>query len=91
MSTKNPRITPFVPFAAIALGLLAGACATSPTYQQPFAAEPIAIGSGEQLALDRLIVIFDASGSLHAKREFPSEKAWVESFAAGHAPRASTT
>jgi OOP family OmpA-OmpF porin len=63
--------------------LAAAGCSTSTPYQQPFAAQPVVLGAGEELAVDRLIVLFDASGSIHPKKVFPGEKAWVESFVQG--------
>jgi OOP family OmpA-OmpF porin len=42
--------------------------------------QPISIGSGEILATDRVILIFDSSGSINARETFPADKAWVESF-----------
>lgn len=63
-----------------AASLLATACATSTPYQEPLPAEPLAIGDGEAVALDRVLVLFDASGSIHPKKTFPGGKAWVETF-----------
>jgi len=75
------------PLAATSLALsmlpfLAG-CALWAPYQEPYAVEPIEVSEGEEVAVDRLIVLFDASGSIDARSEFPSEKAWVESFVQG--------
>ena len=64
-------------------GVAAFGCATSTPYQEPIRTEPLAISDTESLGLDRIIVLFDASGSIHPKQVFPGEKAWVESFVQG--------
>ncbi len=61
--------------------LIASACASP--YQEPFSAEPIVLGESYEMGVNRLIILFDASGSIHSRREFPAEKAWVESFVQG--------
>lgn len=83
---RTTQLSPILPGIIRLLPLLAVfaiGCATSSPYQAPFAAEPIEIGRGEELAVDRAILVFDASGSIDARNEFPSEKAWVESFVQG--------
>lgn len=67
----------------VAVSLLAMACATSTPYQDPLPAQPLAIGTSEAIAVDRVVVLFDASGSIHPKNTFPGGKAWVETFVQG--------
>lgn len=63
--------------------LIATGCATSTPYQTPIPNQPVTVGAGEEIAVDRVVVLFDASGSIDAKDTFPGEKAWVESFVQG--------
>lgn len=71
-------------FGSLAVALLvATGCATSTPYQVPVPTQPIALEAGEEIAVDRVVVLFDASGSIHPKQTFPGEKAWVESFVQG--------
>lgn len=64
----------------VALSSLANGCATRAPYQTPIPMQPVQIGSDEVLSTDRVILIFDASGSINAREAFPADKAWVESF-----------
>lgn len=70
-------------FVLAALSWFAVGCATRATYQTPVPMQPIKIGSEEMLAVDRVVLIFDSSGSINARDVFPADKAWVESFVQG--------
>jgi len=76
---STSRILGFIAIAA----LVSGGCATSTPYQEPFAAEPLAVDRDTDVQVDRLVIVFDASGSIDPKTVFPGEKAWVESFVQG--------
>jgi OOP family OmpA-OmpF porin len=76
---SSRRILGFIAIAA----LLTGGCATSTSYQEPFAVEPLAVDRDTDVQIDRLVILFDASGSIDPKTVFPGEKAWVESFVQG--------
>ncbi len=65
-----------------AVSLFAVGCATRAPYQTPIPMQPIKVGSDEQIAIDRVILVFDSSGSINAREIFPADKAWVESFVA---------
>jgi OOP family OmpA-OmpF porin len=69
--------------ALVVTALANAGCAMLTPYQEPVPAQPIVVGEGQTLAVDRLIVLFDASGSIHYRKEFPNEKAWVETFVQG--------
>jgi OOP family OmpA-OmpF porin len=60
-----------------ALAAIGVGCATTQV-RTPLAVSPIRPSAGEQIQIQRSFVIVDASGSL--AREFPDEKALVESF-----------
>lgn len=58
------------------------ACATPP-YLQPFPANVVAPGSGEEVGVAQVILLFDSSDSIGDVDDFPSDKALLESFVAG--------
>lgn len=62
-----------------ALAAFGVGCATT-SARQPLPVSPIQPSAGEQIRVSRSFVIIDASGSV--RREFPEEKALVESFVA---------
>jgi len=77
MRTRLVRLLPL-----IAAALVTQAC-INPPYQEPFQASRVDPGPGQELKVDQVLVIFDASGSIDPENDFPAEKALLESFVQG--------
>ncbi len=77
-STTTPRgAALLLLYSALTLG-----CTTIPPYEEPFEATRVEAADGA-LAVDQIVVLFDASGSIDPQAEFPTEKALLESFVQG--------
>jgi OOP family OmpA-OmpF porin len=63
------------------LTLAALGCASTP-YQQPIDVSPVVPGRGERVVVDQAMILFDSSGSISRTKQFPGEKALLESFVA---------
>jgi OOP family OmpA-OmpF porin len=66
-------------FAAAGLSI---SCTNVPGQEPPFEATRVK-APADRLAVDQVVVLFDASGSIDPQSEFPYEKARLESFVSG--------
>jgi OmpA-OmpF porin, OOP family len=63
---------------SIVSGVLALACETPVV--KPVDIQPVAAGRGESVVVDQSILIIDSSGSISRRKQFPHEKALVQSL-----------
>lgn len=71
-----------IPLTLASMALWAVSCTTNPPYERPFDATRVE-APADSLAVDQVVVLFDASGSIDPQSEFPSEKARLEAFVDG--------
>jgi len=66
----------------VALASLALGCSTALPPEQPVPTSPFAFAANEQLAVDYVYILTDASGTMWAEKTFPAAKAQTQAFVA---------